>query len=88
MSRTSSIPTDRRTSSGVTPVSCLLLLGELLVSGRRRMNHQRLGIANVGHKREQLYRVDELLAGLEATLDAERDQRAWPLGRYFLARAW
>ena len=40
------------------------------------MNHQALGVADVGQVREQLDRVDELLAGFQAALDAEADDAA------------
>ena len=40
------------------------------------MNDQALGIANVGQVREQLHRVDELPARLQAALDAEAHEAA------------
>src|SRR5271165_4875429 len=40
------------------------------------MNHQRLGIADIRQEAEQLERIDEALAGLEASPNAERNQRA------------
>ncbi len=87
MSRMSSMPTDSRTSSGVTPVAGLLLHRKLLVRRRCRMNHQRLGIANVRHQREQLQRIDQLLPCLVAAFDAECDQRPMPVGQILLRRA-
>ena len=73
-----------RRHSGVA----LFRLAELLVSGGSGMNHQRLGIADIGQQAEQLQRIDEALAGLEASTNAEGDQRAragwegtsWPAG--------
>ena len=56
---------------------CLLLrLRELLVGGGRRVDHQSLGVADVGELRRQAEGVDELGAGAEATLDAEGEHRA------------
>src|SRR5208283_271091 len=51
-------------------------LAQLLVRGRRGMNHQRLGIAYVGEEAEQLQGIDEPFASLEASTNSERDQRA------------
>ena len=76
MSRTSSMPTDSRTNSGVTPVwtcssgvSC-----EWVVRGR--VNDQRLRVADVRQMAEQLDAVDQLGARRLAPLDAEADDRA------------
>ena len=49
----------------------LLVLVHLAVRGRCRMNHQRLGITNIGHVREKLHAVDELLASCRTTLDSK-----------------
>ena len=54
----------------------LLRLGELLVGGGRRVDHQGLGVAHVGELRRQAEGVDELGAGAEAALDAEGEHRA------------
>src|SRR5271157_13454 len=51
----------------------LLPLVELRVSGRRGVNSQALGIADIGQVREELQRVDELGPRLPASLDAEDD---------------
>ena len=40
------------------------------------MNHEALGVADVGQVREQLDRVDELPARFQAALDAEADDAA------------
>src|ERR1700690_385748 len=40
------------------------------------MNYQTLGVADVGKMREQFHRIDELLSGFQAALDAEADQTA------------
>src|ERR1039458_6537593 len=52
--------------------------------GRGRMDDQRLGIANVSQQGEEFERVDQLLAGLKATLDSERNQRSPSCGHIFL----
>ena len=54
----------------------LLLDRELLVRRRCRVNHQRLGVADVGHQREEFQRIDQLLPGLVSALDAEGDERS------------
>jgi hypothetical protein len=55
-----------------------LLVGfaQLAVGGRCRMDHQGLGVADVGQVRAELQGVDEALAGFLSTLDAEAEQRA------------
>ncbi len=88
MSSMSSIPTDSRTRSGVTPVELLFFVGQLLVRRRGRMNHQRLGVADVRQQAEQLHRVDEGSARLVAALDAEREQRSRALRQVLLVRAY
>ena len=40
------------------------------------MNHQALGVADVGQVREHLQRFDEAAAGLEPALNAERQNAA------------
>ena len=80
----SSMPTERRTSSGVTPVAACSSHGELLVRGGGGVDDQRLGVADVGQQGEQLDGVDELLARFEAALDAEGDQRALAVGHVLL----
>ena len=40
--------------------------------GGRRMDHQALGIADIGQVREQLQSFDEAAAGFEAAADSER----------------
>ena len=59
----------------------LLLSRELLMRGGGRMDHQRLGVADVGQQREKLERVDELLARIVAALDAECDQGPGAVGQ-------
>lgn len=66
----------------------LLLGGKLLVRRAGRMDHQRLGVADVGQVGVELDAVDEFLARLEAAADPEGDEGACPRGRYFLARSW
>src|SRR5580698_3656036 len=62
----------------------LLFDRELGMSGRRGVDDQRFGIANVSQQGKQLERIDQLLARLEASLDAEGDQRALAVGQIFL----
>src|SRR5690349_286130 len=54
----------------------LLRLAELLVGRRRGVDDERLRVAHVREVRGELHRVDELLAGLEAALDAEGEHAA------------
>jgi len=63
---------------------CLLFYGQLLVSGRRWMNYQRLGVTNVGNQREQLQRIDQFLASFISTLDAEGDECTLAIGQILL----
>jgi hypothetical protein len=63
MSSRVSMPTDSRTMSGVTPEALLVGLVQLAVGGRCRMDHQGLGVADVGQVRTELQGVDEALAG-------------------------
>ena len=76
MSSSDSMPTERRTRPGVTPGELLLGDVELAVRGGRRVDREAAHVADVGEVAEQLEAVDEVLAGLEAALDAERDDRA------------
>ena len=76
MSSSVSIPTQRRTSPGVTPVVGLLVLGELRVCRRRGMDREAAHVTDVGEVAEKLEAVDELLARLETALDAEREDGA------------
>src|SRR5690606_17361316 len=52
-----------------------LVAGQLAVRGGRRVDHQRTGVAQVGHVREQLERVDELHAGVVAAFQRDGEQR-------------
>ena len=54
----------------------LLLVGQLLVGGRGRMDDQRLRVAHVGQQAEELHVVDEPPAGLAAAPDAEGEHAA------------
>src|SRR2546421_7810089 len=49
----------------------LLFFVELAMRGRRRMNDQRLGIADIGQMRQELDRLDESHAGRGASFDAK-----------------
>ena len=75
-SSTCSRPTDSRMRSGVDAGRDLLLGLQLRVGRRRRMDDQRLRVADVRQQREDLDVVDEPAAGLDAALDAERDDAA------------
>jgi hypothetical protein len=73
MSRMSSMPTERRTSSGVTPVvACSSTVSCWWVVEAGWMTSD-FAVADVGDVGEELQRVDELLAGFVAALDAEGD---------------
>ena len=51
------------------------------------MNHQALGVADVGQVREQLQRFDEAAPGFQAALDAERQDAAGAARQVALWRA-
>jgi hypothetical protein len=51
-------------------------IGHAEMRGRCRMDHQRLGVADVGQVREHAQRFDELAAGAAATLECEAEHRA------------
>jgi hypothetical protein len=53
----------------------LLLGGHLAVRGRGGMAGQRFGIADIDQPRDPIQLILEGLAGLEAALDAEGEQR-------------
>ena len=53
-----------------------LLPGELLVRRRRRVDHETLGVPDVGQVGEELHIVDELLSRLHPSLDPEPQDRA------------
>ncbi len=63
MSSSVSRPTDSRIISGVDAGGALLVLVELAMRRRRRVDDQRLRVADVGEVRQELHRLDELLAG-------------------------
>src|SRR5438132_12902388 len=54
----------------------LLFVVELTVRRRRGMNHQRLGITDIGEVRKKLHRFDKAHACLRASLDAEGENPA------------
>ena len=74
MSSMCSMPTDRRTSSGGRPVSICSSSAQLRVRRRGRVDRERLRVADVRDVREELERVDHLLAGGAAALEADDDQ--------------
>ena len=53
-------------------------LVQAAVRRRGRVDHERLGVADVGEVRAQLAGLDEAPAGLAAALDAEGQDRARP----------
>ena len=53
---------------------------DLLVGGRSRVDHQGLGVTDIGQMRRQSQRLDELLAGVAAAIDAEAEDGAGALG--------
>src|SRR5262245_2976419 len=54
------------------------------MSGRSRMNDQRLRVSDVRQEAEELDRVDELLSRIESAANAETNQRACAGWRVFL----
>src|SRR6267143_6793246 len=56
---------------------------ELAVCRRRRVNHQRTGVADIGEMRKQFQVRHQVDAGLIAALEAEGEHRASALGRIF-----
>ena len=66
----------------------LLLGAQLLVRGGGRVDHQALGVADVGQVREQLQRFDERLARPRSPpLMPNVSTPPRPSGRYFCASA-
>src|SRR5262245_12258319 len=61
----------------------LLLVGELAVRGRGRMDDERAGVADIGEVREQPHIRDELYAGVVAALEPEGKDRARALRHVF-----
>src|SRR3546814_12012853 len=55
-----------------------LLRRQLAMRGRGRMACQGLGVADIDQTLDHLERVIEFHASVEATLDAEGQQRPWP----------
>ena len=76
MSSMLSMPTDRRTRPGVTPVATCSSPASWLCVVLARVDREAAHVADVGEVAEQLERVDELLARLDAALQLERDDRA------------
>ena len=86
MSSRVSMPTDRRTRPGVTPVELLLGDVELAVRRARGVDREAAHVADVGEVAEQLETVDEVAARVDAALQLERDDRALAVGQVLLAR--
>ena len=77
--------TDRQPHQlGSDPSVALLLDRKLGMGGGGGVDDQRFGVADVGQQREQLQRIDQLLACLVAALDAEGDQGALAVRHVFL----
>src|ERR1700722_10794990 len=62
----------------------LVLDGKLRMRGRRRMNRQAAGIADVGDMVEELQPVDETASGLTAACQFEADEAAEPPFQIFV----
>src|SRR5262249_42273298 len=60
-----------------------LLVGELAMRRRRRMQDERSRVADIGEVRPELAALDDFDAGLVATLDAEGEDRAGPAREIF-----
>src|SRR5438552_9188032 len=54
----------------------LLVLGELTMRRRRRMNYQRFRVADIREVRQELHRLDEALARRGSAAHAERQDAA------------
>jgi hypothetical protein len=63
-----------------------VLVGQLLMGGRGRVDDKRLCISHVGQVAEQPHRFDELPAGRTAALDTEGEDRPRPLGKVLLGK--
>ena len=75
---------DRR----VMPPASFSSVRQLLMRGRSRMNHQALGIADIGQVRKQLQRFDEFLPGFAIPPWIPKvSMPPAPSGRYFSASA-
>src|SRR6266404_5690781 len=64
---------------GPDPCLDLFFVRQLTMSSGSGMDHQRLGVADVGKMRAELKRLDELHPGLHAALDAEGHDRSGAL---------
>ena len=84
MSAGSSRPTERRIMSSREADSRELLGTELDMGGRGRVDHQRLGVADIGQVRGQRAALDEAGARRAAALDPEADDRAGAAGQQAL----
>ena len=79
-------PIDRRTVPGATPAFGQLLLGQLRVRRRGRVDDEGLRVADVGNHRQELHAVRESPAGLVPALDDEGEQAARAQRRVLLAQ--
>ena len=66
--------------SGVTPADSLLLLGQLAMGGRSRMNDQGFCVSHVGEVTQELCVFDEFNACFNASLHTETQYRPRPFG--------
>ncbi len=80
-------PTLRRMLPGPTPAASCSCGGHLPMRRRCRMAGQRFRIAQIHQALEQLERVVETHAGLQAAADFESHQRARPAAQIFLHQA-
>ena len=89
MSSTSSMPTLILTTPGSTPASTSCCSRELRVSGRRRVDDQRLRVADVGEMAGEVHRLDEA-SGRQRGRPCTTKLKTLPgpFGRYFCARSW
>src|SRR5262249_39077282 len=72
-----SLDADRQPHQLLADAGSLELLGiHLLMRGARRVDHQRLGVADIGEMADHAQGLDELAACGAPALDAERDDRA------------
>src|SRR5689334_22212880 len=68
---------DREPHQFLADAGGLELFGvHLLMRGRGRVDHQRLGVADIGEMADHAQAFDELAPGGPAALDAEGDDRA------------
>ena len=70
MSLAASMPIESRTSSSPSPAALSCVGVHLLVRGARGMDHQGLGVADIGEMAGEPQRLDEFAPGRAPALDA------------------